>query len=47
MDKVCEYCAAKVVSGTLVSPYLVQFYPEGEEKKLKPIVMIRIILLSQ
>ncbi|MBR6996092.1 MAG: hypothetical protein IKH96_08760 [Ruminococcus sp.] len=36
MDNVCEFCAAKVVSGTLVTPYAVQFYPEGEEQKLKP-----------
>ncbi len=36
MDMVCEFCAAKVVTGTLTTPYALQFYPEGEEKKLRP-----------
>ncbi|MBR6968970.1 MAG: hypothetical protein IKH78_10635 [Ruminococcus sp.] len=36
MENVCEFCATKVVTGTLVSPYPLLFYPEGEEMKFKP-----------
>ena len=36
IDKVCEFCATEVLSGTLASPYTIQFYPTGEEQKLHP-----------
>lgn len=36
MEIVCRECGSKLIDGHLVSTHGTCFYPNGEEKKLKP-----------